>query len=299
LVYLWKDDETKKYVTQSVGHEFNPGTPVWLNNVPEDPTRLELIAEGGISSLDGSKYYQAHVVRLFYEPEEKRVYLAWRTLMKRAKRYFLDKSLPPPDPTVISSRRLAIIPVCEIDGKRSEIQLNRKNVGLLFVFGQDAQGRRGVKVYLLDGLNRPYGQLREGHYDEKQKIIVWERPFVLTYLNEKQKEKMAVRMWSLGYAPAPECVASLFRFMADNSDRFTSIEDAQAAILVPMAKRLKGRKKILAEKTVASLRSDMTVRKLKYRLASLARQSQFNPLYRAPEDWERFSLAVGSRSQAA
>gem|GEM_PF-257853 len=164
--------------------------------------------------------------------------------------------------------------------------LNRPNTELLFILGPDENGNRGVKVYLLDRLNRPYARLREGHYDEKKEIIIWKRPFALTYLNDMEKEKLAIRMWCLGYAPAPECVADLFRFVATNSERFVSIKDSRTAILISLARNLKGRKNILIEEEISALPSDMTARKLKYRLAALARQPKINPFYRPAQVWE-------------
>jgi len=291
-IHLWTDRDRGVYKRKlNVGKDFEEVMSVWINNIPEEHRRFELIRIKGASSIDNPRHYDTGIGRYFYDCNTGNIHTANMELVERANSYFTGKSSKEAtDPIVVFSYRGNEILISDIDGVKSILYTrHHQEKELLIVFGEDDKGRPSITVYLLNSLMRPYAKLREGYFDKKDKVVIWEEPYEplgISYLSKKEKEGVEEILWCLGYISAPGFIVDFLKYILKNSDRFSSLKDSKHSILYHLAKVLKGKGEFSIENLIASLSLDNPIRKLKEDIAKFAKQPLINPEYKEPDEWK-------------
>lgn len=288
-VYLWEDmvGGAMKSVRPGVSYVFKTETELWQYSVPEEPNRIELINKQGAESLDEPGHYQGRIARFFYDKDSSSTRTAEEELLHRATTYFTHKGrVDPPDPIVVLMRPKRVHKVCSVAGSTSTVTSPYVGRNFLYEFGRGAGGRRTVAVYLLDKFYRPFAKLREGYFKSAKKLIIWNNFKNPLYIDAQERQRLAILMWELGYAPCPDVIGAFLKYISEDESRSLSLESDEQGTLRMIVKKLQNRTPDSVEKLIASLGLNVPVRRIKEVIAHYAKDPKSNPHYLLPVEWE-------------
>jgi len=228
-IYMFLDEKKDNKTVYVVSPFALPAdTDVWMNNVPEEPRRVEIRKDPLSGDLDDPDNYRLPFLVVFYNNETGGFRVFENSELKKRSAEWMepsdkkDEEKPCPDPLLTRISKFGILNMGNLYGKKTVLYADNYKEAHVFVqFKETPEKKKGVYVYLLDDKGVPMGLLRRGYFDEKMKKFKWvdaqrRKPVPLS---DPEKQRLEDTLWTLGYKPAPEPVKKWFEYINANSDK--------------------------------------------------------------------------------